>query len=179
MSGRGSNKFVDIEPWICLISWLVLRKIYIVKAMLFHQLSGHEFEQTLGDMKDREAWHAEVHGVSKSQTRFNDWTITNGLSNSHVQIWDLTHTEGWIPQNWCFQTVVLEKTLESSLDCKEIKAVNPKGNQSWIFIGRTDAEVEAPMLWLPDGKSWLTGVGMLGKIEGKRRRGSAEDEMVR
>ena len=111
MSGRGSNKFVDIEPWICLISWLVLRKIYIVKAMLFHQLSGHEFEQTLGDMKDREAWHAEVHGVSKSQTRFNDWTITNGLSNSHVQIWDLTHTEGWIPQNWCFQTVVLEKTL--------------------------------------------------------------------
>ena len=69
--------------------------------------------------------------------------------------WKLDHKEGWMSKNWCFQTVVLEKTLESSLDSKEIKPVNPKGNQPWIFIVRTDAEVEAPILCSPDAKSWL------------------------
>ena len=71
--------------------------------------------------------------------------------------WELGHKEGWMPNNWYFWIVVLEKTLESSLDSKEIKPVNPKGNQAWIFIGRTDAEAEAPILWPPDVKSWLTG----------------------
>ena len=74
-------------------------------------------------------------------------------------------------KNWCFWTVVL-KTLESPLDCKEIKPVHPKGNQSWVFIGRTDTEAETPILWPPDAKNWLTGKDpMLGKIEGRRRRG--------
>ena len=72
-------------------------------------------------------------------------------------MWELDYKESWVPKNWCFLTVVLEKTLESPLDCKEIKAVNPKGNQSWIFIGRTDAEAEVPILWPSDAKSWLTG----------------------
>ena len=71
--------------------------------------------------------------------------------------WELDYTEGWVPKNWCFWTVVLEKTLEIPLDCKEIKPANPKGNQPWIFIGRIDAEAEAPILWLPDAKSQLTG----------------------
>ena len=70
-----------------------------------------------------------------------------GFSSNHVWMWQLDHKEGWAPKNWCFQTVVLEKTLESPLDSKEIKPNNPKGNQSWIFIGRTDAEAEAPILW--------------------------------
>ena len=70
-------------------------------------------------------------------------------------MWELDHKECWTPKNWCFWTVVLEKILESSLDCKEIKPVNPKGNQSWILIGRTDAQAEAPILWPPDVKSWL------------------------
>ena len=70
-------------------------------------------------------------------------------------MWELDHKEGWASKNWCFQTVVLEKTLESPLESKEIKPVNPKGNQSWIFIGRTDAEGEAPILWPTDAKSWL------------------------
>ena len=70
---------------------------------------------------------------------------------------ELNHKESWVPRNWCFQTVVLEKTLESPLDYKEIKPVHPKGNQSWIFIGRTDAEAETPILWPPDAKNWLTG----------------------
>jgi len=72
-------------------------------------------------------------------------------------MWELDHKENWAPKNWCFWTVVLEKTLESLLDCKEIQPVNPKGNQSWIFIARTDAEDEAPILWPPNAKNWLIG----------------------
>ena len=86
-------------------------------------------------------------------------------------MWELDHKEGWAPKNWCFRIVVVEKTLESPLDCRDIKPVNPKGNQSWRFIGRTDAE--APILWPPDVKSQFFGEKtlILGKIEGKRRRG--------
>ena len=88
-------------------------------------------------------------------------------------MWELDREEGWVPKNWCFWTVVLEKTLESPLACKEIQPVHLKGNTSWIFIERTDAEAEAPILWPPDVKNWLTGKKtlMLGKIEGRRRRG--------
>ena len=87
-------------------------------------------------------------------------------------MWELDHKESWAPKNWCFWTVVLEKTLESPLDCKEIKPVNPKGNQSWIFIGRTDAEAKAPILWpLMRRTDSFEKTLMLGKIEGRRRRG--------
>ena len=79
-----------------------------------------------------------------------------GFSSTHVGLWELDNRKGWAPNNWFLRTVVLEKTLESPLDCKEFKPVNPKGNQHWIFIGRADAEVEAPILWPPDAKSWLT-----------------------
>ena len=80
-----------------------------------------------------------------------------GFSSSHVWMWELDYKENWTPKNWCFWTVVLEKTLESPLDCKEIQPVNPKGNQSWIFFGKTDAEAETPILWPPDVKnlSWF------------------------
>ena len=80
-----------------------------------------------------------------------------GFSNGHVWMWQLDYKESWVQKNWCFWTVVLEKTLESPLDCKEIQPVHPKGNQSWMFIGRTDAEVETPILWPPDAKSCLIG----------------------
>ena len=80
-----------------------------------------------------------------------------GFSSNHVQMWELNLKESWAPKNWCFQTVVLEKTLESPLDCREIQPVHHKGNQSWVFIGRTDAEAQAPILWPPDAKSWFTG----------------------
>ena len=78
-----------------------------------------------------------------------------GFSSSHIWMWELDHKKGWMLKNWCFWTAVLEKILESPLDFKEIQPVNPKGNQSWTFIGRTDAE--GPILWPPDAKSWLTG----------------------
>jgi len=87
-------------------------------------------------------------------------------------MWGLVHKEGWTLKNWCLWTVVLEKTLDSPLDSKEIKPVHPKSHQSWIFIGRTDADTEAPILRPPDSKIWLLGKPlMLGKIEGRRRRG--------
>ena len=93
-----------------------------------------------------------------------------GFSSSYVWMWELDHNEGWVPKYLCFRIVVLEKTLESLFDWKEIKSVILKGNQPWIFIGRTDAE--APILWPPDMKSWLIEKTLiLGKTEGKRRRG--------
>ena len=78
-----------------------------------------------------------------------------GFSSGHVWMWELDYKESWAPKNWCFWTVLLEKTLENPLDCKEIQPVHPKGDQSWVFIGRTDVEAETPILWLPDAKSWL------------------------
>ena len=92
---------------------------------------------------------------------------------SHVWMWELNHKEGWVPKNWCFWTVVMVKTPESPLDSKEIQPVYPKGNQSWIYIGRTDAEAETPILWPPDAKraDSLEKTLILGKIEGRRRRG--------
>ena len=83
-------------------------------------------------------------------------------------MWELDHKESWVPKNWCFWTVVFEKTLESPLDCKEIQPVSPKGTQYWIFIGRTDAEAEALILWPPDARNWPIRKDS-GKIEGRRR----------
>ena len=102
-----------------------------------------------------------------------------GFSSSHVWMWELDYSESWAPKNWCFWTVVLQKTLESPLDCKEIQIVHPKGNQSWIFIGRTDAEAEAPILWPPDVKNWLIGKDAdAGKDWRQEEKGMTEDEIV-
>ena len=85
-------------------------------------------------------------------------------------MWEMDQKEGWAPKNWCFWIVILEKTLKNLLDTKEMKPVNPKGNQPWIFTGRTDAEAETSILWPADANSWLSGKDlMLGKIEGRRR----------
>ena len=103
-----------------------------------------------------------------------------GLSSNHVQMWELDHTEGWAPKNWCFQIVVLEKTLENPLECKEIKSVNPKGNQTWIFIERTNTEAVAPKLWPRDAKSWLSGKDPdAGKDWRQKEKGVTEDKIVR
>ena len=102
-----------------------------------------------------------------------------GFSGSHVWMWELDYKESWVLKNWCFWTVMLEKTLECALDSKEIKPVNPKRNLSWIYIGRTDAEAEAPMLWPPDMKNWLIWKDSdAGKDWGQEEKGTTEDEMI-
>ena len=101
------------------------------------------------------------------------------FSSRHVWMWELDYKESWAPKNWCFWIVVLEKIFESPLDCKEIKPVNPKGNQSCIFIGRTDAEAETPILWSPDAKNWLIWKDSeAGKDWRWEEKGIIEDEMV-
>ena len=96
-----------------------------------------------------------------------------------VMLWELDCEEIWVPKNWCFWTVVLEKTLESPLDCKDIQPVHLKGHQSWVFIGRTDVEAEIPILWPPDVKNWLTGKDPdAGKDWRRKEKGSTEDKMV-
>ena len=117
--------------------------------------------------------------IKKQKHCFANRDQSYGFSSSHVWMEGLDHDEGWAPKNRCFWNVVLEKTLENLLDCKEIKPVNPKGNQSWIFIGRTEAEAEAPVLWPPDAKSWLIWKDPDAEKDWRQEeKGAAEDEMV-
>ena len=102
-----------------------------------------------------------------------------GLPSGHVWMWELDCEESWAPKNWCFWTVVLEKTLESPLDCKKVQPVHPKGDQSWVFFGRNDAKSETPVLWPPNVKSWLIGKGPdAGRDSGQEEKGMMEDEMA-
>ena len=102
-----------------------------------------------------------------------------GLSSGHVWMWELDCEESWAPKNLCFWIVVLEKTLESPLDCKEVQPVHPKRGQSWVFIGRTDAEAETLILWAPHAKSWFIGKDPdAGGDWGQEEKGTTEDEMA-
>ena len=102
-----------------------------------------------------------------------------GFSSSHVCMWELDYKESWVPKNWCFWTAVLEKTLESPLECKEMQPVHPKGNQSWLVIGRTNAEAETPLVWPPDAKNWLIGKDPdAGKDWRQEEKWMTEDKMV-
>ena len=113
----------------------------------------------------------------KMQRHYSAYKVPSGqsygFSSSHVWMWELDYGEIWVPKNWCFWTVVLERTLESPLDCKEIQRVHSEGDQVWVFFGRNDAKAETPILWSPHARSWLIGRNtlMLGGIEGRRRRG--------
>ena len=122
------------------------------------------------------------HHIKKQRHYFTNkgpFSQSYGFSSSHVWMWELDYKESWALKNWCFWTVVLEKTLESPLDCKEIQPVHPKGNQSLTFIGRIDAETETPILWPPDAKNWLTGKDPdAGKDWRQEEKGTTEDEMV-
>ena len=119
-----------------------------------------------------------LDSVLKSRHYFADKGPSSqsyGFSSGHVWMWELDYKEIWALKNWCFWTMVLGKTHESPLDCKEIKPVHPKGNQSWIFIGRTDAEAEAPIFWPPDAKNWLTDAGKDWRL---KEKSTTEDEMA-
>ena len=126
--------------------------------------------------KPRQSINKQKHYFGDKDPRSQSY----GFAKSHVEMWELNHKEGWAPENWCFRTVMLEKALENSLDCKEIKPINPKGNQLWIFIGRTDAEAEALGLRPLDVKKWLIGKDPdAGKNWRQRDKRAAKDEMVR
>ena len=102
-----------------------------------------------------------------------------GFSSGHLRMWELDYKESWVPKNWCFWTVVLEKTLDNPLDCKEIQPVHPKGDQSWVFIGRTDVEAETPILWPLDAESWFIWKHPdAGRDWGQEEKGTTEDETV-
>ena len=130
----------------------------------------------------KESYDKPRQRIKKQRHHFANkapYSQSYGFSSSHVWMWEVDHKESWALKNWCFWTVVLEKTLESLLDCKEIKVVNPKGNQPWIFTGRTDAKAAAPILWSPDAKNWLTGKDPdAGKDWKQEERGMTEVEMV-
>ena len=142
-----ANRWGNNGPWQILFSWAPKLLWIVTAAMKF---------KTLAPWK--KSYDQPRHYIKKQTHYFTDkgpYSQSYGLSSSYVWMWELDH-KGWAPKNWCFWTVVLEKTLESPLDSKEIKPVNSKRNQSWIFIGRTDAEAEAPTLWPSDEKSQLT-----------------------
>ena len=129
-------------------------------------LLGRKAMSNLDNLWKQESYHFANKG---------SYSQSYGFSSSHVWIWELDHKEGWMLKNWCFLTVMLEKTLKSPVDSKEIKPVHPKENHPWIFIGRTDAE--APILWPPDAKSQLTGKDRDAGKDWRQEKGETEDEM--
>jgi len=129
---------------------------------------GEKLCQTRQHIKKQRHYFADKSPSSQSY----------GFSSSHVCMWELDYIESWAQKNWCFWTVVLEKTLEGHLDCKEIQPVHPIGNQSWIFIGRTNAEAETLILWPPDAKNWLIGKDPDAGKDWRQEKGTTEDEMV-
>ena len=130
----------------------------------------------------KESYDQPRQHIKKQRYHFANKGLSSqsyGFSNSHVWMWELDRKEGWVPKNWCFRTVMLEKTLESPFDCKEIKPVTLKGNQPWILIGRTDAEAEAPICLPPHEKSQLTGRDSdAGKDWRQKEKGITEAKMV-
>ena len=139
---------------------------------------SHEIKRRLllGRKVDQPRWH-----IKKQRHYFANKGPSSqgyGFSSSHVRMWELDCEESWVRKNWCFWTVVLEKTFVSPLDCKEIQSVHPKGNQSWVFIGRID--VETPVFWPPDSKSWLIWKNPdVGKDWRQEEKETTEDKMVR
>ena len=118
--------------------------------------------------------HALLHHFAHK----GPYSQSYSFSSSHVWMWEAEHKEIWVPKNWCFWTVILEKMLESILDCKEIKPVNPKGNQSWIFTGRTDTAAKTLILWPPDAKNWLIKKDPGARKYWRQKKWGTEDEMV-
>ena len=159
------------KHWVILFSWVPKSLQMVTEAMIQKTLAlwKKSYDKARQRIKNQRHYFANKGPSSQSY----------GFSSSHVWMWVLDHNEGRAPKNWCFWTVVLEKTLESPLDCKEIKPVHPKGNKSWIFIGRTDAEAETPILWPPDAKNWLIWKDAdAGNDRSRDEKGMSEDEMM-
>ena len=139
-----------------------------------HEIKRHLF---LGRSYDRSRQHIKKQRHYSADKGLS--SQSSGFSSSHVWMWELDDKESWVSKNWCFWTVVLEKTLENPSDCKGIKPVHPKGNQSWIFLGRIYAVAEMPILWPPDVKNWLIRKDPdAGKDWRQEEKGMTEHEMV-
>ena len=136
----------------------------------------------LKDTRWKESYDQPRQHIKKERHYFANKCLSSqayGFSSGHVWMWELDYKESWAPKNWCFWTVVLEKTLESPLDCKEIQPVHPKGDQFWVFIGRADVVAETPILWPPDAESWLIWKDPeAGKDWRWEEKGTTEDEMA-
>ena len=131
--------------------------------------------ETVETVSDFIFWGPKISADANKGPSSQDY----GFSSGHVWMWELDCEESWPLKNWCFWTVALEKTLESPLDCKEVQPVHPKGVQSWVFIARTDAKAETPILWPPHAKSWLIGKDPdAGSYWGQEEKGTTEDEMA-
>jgi len=168
-------KWKKCMQWHMLFSWAPKSLWMVTAAMKLKDTCSLEeklwqLRQHITKKKKKQTHHFAHKGL---------YSQNYGFSSSQVWMWELDYKEGWVSKHWCCQTAVLEKTLESPLDCKEIKPVNPKGNQPRIFTGRTDPEVEALILWPADAKSWLIGKDYnAGKHWRQMEKGAAEDEMV-
>ena len=158
------------KQWQTLFSWAPKSLQIVTEAMKLKNAPWKKsYDQHRQHIKKQRHYFANKGPSSQSCS----------FSSSHVWIWKLDRKEGWALKNWGFWTMVLENSLQSPLDCKEIKSVNPKGNQSWTFIGRTDAEAETPILWPPDAKTWLIRKGPnSGKDWRQEEKGMTEDKMV-
>ena len=158
--------------------WLTFSNTLWQLNCIFDSPLGKVFCMTILHRKHRQHIKKQTHHFANK----GPYSQRHGFSSSHVQMWELDHKEGWALKNWCLLIMVLEKTLESLLDCKEIKPVNPKGKQPWIFTEKTDAKAEVLTLWPPDAKSQLIGGKKKKTWCGKdwiQKEKMAEDEMVR
>ena len=166
MANRWGN-----NEWQTLFSWAPKSLQMVTAAMKLKDTCS------LKEKYDKPRQHIKKHRHCFANKGLSSQSC--GFSNSHIWMWELDYKESWVAKNWCFCIVVLEKTLESPLDFKEIEPVNPRGNQSWIFIGRTDAEAETVILWPSDGKNWLIWKDPdAGKDWRQKEKGATEDEMV-
>ena len=160
------------KQWLTLFFWAPksLQMVTAATKLKFLTPWKESYDQPRQHIKKQ--WHYFVNRSPSSQGY--------GFSSSQVWMWELDYKESWAPKNWSFWTVVLDKTLESPLDCKEIQPVHPKGNQSWIFTGRTHVEAETPILWPLDAKNWLIGNDSdAGKDWRQEEKGMTEDEMLK
>ena len=159
--------------------WKQWQSIFLGSKVTANGDCSHKIKRSL--LLGRKAM-TNLDSVLKSKDHFVNKGLNSqgcGFSSSHVWMWELDHKEGWALNNWCFWTVILERTFENPLNCKEIKPVNPKGNQTWIVTERAPAEAETPILWPPDVKSRLIGKDSdAGKDWRQKEKGAAEDEMV-
>ena len=160
------------KQWQTLFSWVLQSQQMVTASMKLKDVCSpwmKSYDQPRQHIKKQRHYVTDKGPSSQSY----------GFSSRHIWMLNLNHKESWVLKNWCFWAVVLELILESPLVCKEIKSVHPKGNQSWVFTGRTDTETEAPILWPPDAKSWLIGKDPdAGKDWKQEEKGTTEEERV-